>query len=195
MKSLTKVAVIACAALFMLGVRAHSQGGEVFGEVQFEGGTAADRDSGVWIDANYLGLVKELHGSKKVLLPAGPHDISVRQPGYEDSLITIMVQAAQLQTVQVNMHPSPPAQPVDVTSSLNLNVRPGRAAVLIDDQYLGRGSDFARFTRPMPLVPGTHRIKIELSGYRTFETEVSLVAGQTSKIKARLVKDAEDATR
>ena len=32
------------------------------------------------------------------------------------------------------------------------------------------------------------RIKIELPGYRTFETEVSLLAGQKSEVKTELVK-------
>ncbi len=41
------------------------------GEVQFEGDTQIDRDSGVWIDGEYIGYVKELKGDKKVLLLAG----------------------------------------------------------------------------------------------------------------------------
>jgi hypothetical protein len=40
----------------------------------------------------------------------------------------------------------------------------------------------------MAISPGKHRIKIELPGYRTFETEVNLLAGQKSEIKTELVK-------
>jgi hypothetical protein len=40
----------------------------------------------------------------------------------------------------------------------------------------------------MLISPGKHRIKIELPGYRTFETEVNLLAGQKSEIKTALVK-------
>jgi hypothetical protein len=40
----------------------------------------------------------------------------------------------------------------------------------------------------MLLSPGKHRIKIELPGYRTFETEVNLLAGQKSEVKTELIK-------
>jgi hypothetical protein len=38
------------------------------------------------------------------------------------------------------------------------------------------------------IASGKHRIKIELPGYRTFETEVNLLAGQKSEVKTDLVK-------
>ena len=40
----------------------------------------------------------------------------------------------------------------------------------------------------MLLSPGMHRVKIELPGYQTFESDVSLVAGQKSVVKTDLVK-------
>jgi len=40
----------------------------------------------------------------------------------------------------------------------------------------------------MLLSPGTHRIKVELPGYQTFETDVTLVAGQKSSVKTNLAK-------
>ena len=36
--------------------------------------------------------------------------------------------------------------------------------------------------------PGKHRIKVELPGYQTFETEVTLLVGQKSEVKTILVK-------
>jgi hypothetical protein len=38
------------------------------------------------------------------------------------------------------------------------------------------------------IAAGKHRVKIELPGYRTFETEVNLLAGQKSELKTDLVK-------
>ncbi len=40
----------------------------------------------------------------------------------------------------------------------------------------------------LSISPGKHRIKVELPGYRTFETEVSLLVGQKSEVKTELVK-------
>ena len=39
----------------------------------------------------------------------------------------------------------------------------------------------------MLLSPGKHRIKVELPGYRTFETEVNLLPTQKSKVETDLV--------
>ena len=60
--------------LFLLSlgtVQLCAQSSKVMGEVRFEGDTQLDRDSGVWIDGNYVGYVKELKGDKKVLSVAG----------------------------------------------------------------------------------------------------------------------------
>ena len=44
---------------------------QVMGELEFEGKTKLERDSGVWVDGNYVGYLKELKGKKKVLLLPG----------------------------------------------------------------------------------------------------------------------------
>jgi hypothetical protein len=40
----------------------------------------------------------------------------------------------------------------------------------------------------MGVSPGKHRIKIELLGYQTFETEINLLAGQKSEVKTELMR-------
>ncbi len=42
---------------------------DVTGEIQFEGKSHVEKTSGVWVDGAYVGYLKELKGSKKVLLP------------------------------------------------------------------------------------------------------------------------------
>ena len=59
-------------------------GNEVMGEIQFEGKSHIEKTSGVWVDGAYVGYLKELKGSKKVLLLPGEHVITVRQDGYQD---------------------------------------------------------------------------------------------------------------
>jgi hypothetical protein len=52
---------------------------KVMGEIKFGGATKVERESGVWVDGNYVGYMKELKGDKKVLLLPGDHQIAVRQ--------------------------------------------------------------------------------------------------------------------
>ena len=75
-----------------------------------------------------------------------------------------------------------------VTATLKVDIQPTRAAVFIDDAFLGHAGELGGAFHSMLISPGKHRIKIELPGYRTFETEVNLFAGQKSEIKTELVK-------
>ena len=44
---------------------------QVMGEVDFHGATKVEKSSGVWIDGQYVGYLKELKGMKKILLLPG----------------------------------------------------------------------------------------------------------------------------
>jgi hypothetical protein len=161
---------------------------QVMGEVDFQGATKVERTSGVWIDGQYVGYLKELKGSKKILLLPGEHQISVRQSGYSDSSQKIIVEPGQPQLVHITMQKEPGAIMPRVTATLKVNIQPTRAAVFVDDAFLGHAGELGGAFHSMLISPGKHRIKIELPGYRTFETEVNLLAGQKSEIKTELVK-------
>jgi len=165
-----------------------AQSNKVMGEVKFEGKSKVERDSGVWIDGEYVGFLKELKGHKKVLLLPGEHQLEVRQSGYETFARKIVVEPDQVQTVDVAMHLLAGAHAPDVTAILKVTVQPGRAAVFLDGQYIGHASELGGSVHSLLVSPGKHRIKIELPGYRTFETEVNLLQGQKSEVKTELVK-------
>jgi hypothetical protein len=179
--------VVAQFCLIPLVARAGAQN-EIMGEVRFTGARAIERDSGVWVDGQYLGYLKELKGKKKVLLLPGKHEIAVRQSGYDDFSDEIVVEPGQIQMVEVTMKETPRATVPGVTATLKLKVQPARAAVFLDDRFVGHAGEFGGAFRSMLISPGKHRIKIELPGYRTFETEVNLLAGQKTEVKTELVK-------
>ena len=173
---------------FAMAGQALSQSNKVMGEVHFQGASKVERDSGVWIDGEYVGFLKELRGNKKVLLLPGEHQVEVRQSGYGTFARKITVEPGEAQTVQVVMHLVPGAHAPDVTAMLKVTVQPGRAAVFLDDQYIGHASELGGAVHSLSISPGKHRIKVELPGYRTFETEVNLLQGQKSEVKTELVK-------
>lgn len=51
--------------LLMIVAICSAQESKVMGEVRFEGATKVEKDSGVWVDGDYVGFLKELHGTKK----------------------------------------------------------------------------------------------------------------------------------
>lgn len=161
---------------------------DVMGELQFEGKTKVERDSGVWIDGNYVGYLKELNGSKKIMLLPGEHQVTVRQSGYVDFVQKVVVEPGEKRLVVVSLHLAPSATLPEVTATLKLKIKPARAAVFLDGKFVGHAGDFGGAFKSMKISPGKHRVRVELPAYRTFETEVNLLANQESEIKTELVK-------
>jgi hypothetical protein len=169
------------------GTRVTSAQNQVMGELEFEGKTKVEQDSGVWVDGNYVGYLKELKGKKKVLLLPGQHDVVVRQSGYLDFEQKLTVEPGGKSLVTVALQLAPRAVVPDVTATLKLNVKPGRAAVFLDEKYVGHASEFGGKFHSMKISPGKHKIRVELPGYRTFVTDIDLLVNQETEVKTELV--------
>ncbi len=160
---------------------------KVLGEVQLVGKTKADRTSGVWVDGQYIGYVDELKDDKKILLLPGEHEIAVRQSGYTDFAQKVLVEPGKKTILQVVMLKDPRTQFPKVTAQIKLHVTPERAAVFVDDAFVGSVNEFMGVGHGMLVSPGKHRIKIALPGYQAFDTEVSLLPRQKITIKTDLL--------
>lgn len=175
------------ALLFFLPANTYAQN-QVQGQVTFTPATKAERSAGVWIDGQYVGYVDELKDENKVLLLPGEHEISIRLAGYKDLTEKVIVEPKKMLVVKVRLDRDPQAHYSQVTAEVKLEVTPDRAAVFVDDAFVGHAGEFGGAGRGMLVSPGKHRIKIALAGYQTFETDVSLVASQKTQIKTDLVK-------
>src|SRR6202049_1947040 len=160
----------------------------VLGELEFQGASKVEKTSGVWIDGQYVGYLGELKGPKRILLLPGDHELAVRQAGYQDFTEKLTVEPKILLAVPVKMKKETDETYPAVTAQLKVDVQPDRAAVFVDDRFLGHAGELGGAFHSMLLSPGTHRIKVELPGYQSFETDVTLVAGQKSVVKTNLAK-------
>jgi hypothetical protein len=100
---------------------------DVMGEIQFEGKSHVEKTSGVWVDGAYVGYLKELKGSKKVLLLPGEHVITVRQDGYQDFTQKILVQPGQKEVVRVAMEKAPTGPLPRVSATVKIAKRRKKA--------------------------------------------------------------------
>ena len=178
--------LISCMFLALGTAKMAAGQNQVMGELVLEGQTNLERDSGVWIDGNYVGYLKELKGSKKVLLLPGQHEVIVRQSGYDDFVQKVVMEPGEKRLISVTLHLSARATSPDVTATLKLKIKPKRAAVFLDEKYVGHAGEFGGAFRSMKISPGKHRIRVELPGYRTFDTEVNLLADQETEVKTEL---------
>jgi PEGA domain len=185
-------------ALFLLCALALSPAmygeNDVMGEVQFEGKTHVEKTSGVWVDGEYVGYLKELKGSKKVLLLPGEHVITVRQDGYQDFTEHLVLQPGEKQMIRVTMEKAATGPLPTVTATVKIAVNPSRAAVFLDGLFVGHVGEFEGVGRGMRVAPGTHQIRIALPGYQTFETDINPIADQKVEIKTELVKNGAPLT-
>jgi len=161
---------------------------DVMGEVRFTGKSGVEKSSGVWVDGQYVGYLKELKGSKKLLLLPGEHLLAVRQDGYQDFIQKVQIEPHEVMCVLVVMEKATRAKYPDVTATVKVDVKPARAAVFVDGLFVGHVGEFAGVGRGMLIAPGTHEIKIALPGYQTFETQIKPLANQTVEIKTDLQK-------
>ena len=109
----------------------------VLGEVEIQGANKVEKTSGVWVDGQYVGYVKELKGDHKLLLMPGEHTIVVRQSGYGDFTQLVTVEPGMKQVLEVKMSKDPRTHPPQVTAQVKLDVNPDRAAASSITHSLG----------------------------------------------------------
>jgi hypothetical protein len=161
---------------------------QVLGEVVIQGKTKVDKTSGVWVDGQYVGYVKELTGDKKLLLLPGEHEIAVRQAGYIEQVRKVTVEPGKKTVVDVSMQKDPQARfPSGASAEVKLEVTPDRAAVFVDEGYVGTPKEFSGLGRAMIIAPGKHHVRIALAGYQDFTTEINLRPNQKITIKTDLI--------
>src|SRR5215472_15902456 len=166
-----------------------AQSSEILGEIELVGAGKIEKTSGVWVDGQYVGYLKELKGSKKILLLPGTHEISVRQDGYHDFTETIAVRPAQKQTIPVRMVKDPRFIMPSVFSEIKFAVTPTRAAVFVDGYFVGHVAEFNGIAKSLLIAPGHRKISVSLPGYQAFTAEVDLAANQKFEIKTDLLKE------
>ena len=160
---------------------------KVLGEVELVGASKVEKTSGVWVDGQYIGYLSELKGSKKLLLLPGEHAVTVRQGGYLDFTETVTVRAGEKQSIAVKMDKDTRVTLPKVTAEIKLEVKPNRAAVIVDGVFVGHIAEFEGPGKALLVAPGKHKIKISLPGYHDFETEIDLIANQKSTVKTDMV--------
>src|SRR5260370_2080669 len=142
---------------------------QVLGEVKLVGKTKVDKTSGVWIDGQYVGYVKELRDDNKIYLLPGEHEIAVRQSGYSDFTQKVVIEPHKKVVVQVVMLKAPGALLPKVTSQIKLYVSPDRAAVFVDDAFVGNVSEFSGVAHAILVRPRKHPVTIPPPAYHTLQ--------------------------
>ncbi|MBT8445188.1 MAG: PEGA domain-containing protein, partial [Gammaproteobacteria bacterium] len=182
---LSLIVIVACGATM-----AWAGSSDVLAEVRLKPSSKIEKAAGIWVDGQYLGYLKEMKGSKKILLLPGRHQLTARLTGYLDFETEFDVAAGQTREVRVAMRENLTAtypDPKDM-ARVKLKVEPSRAAVFVNDRYVGHVDQFRGFRKSLGLKPGNYKIHITLPGYQPFDTEITLLKQQKYAIETTLQK-------
>ena len=159
------------------------------GELQIITSNETEKDSGVWVDTEYIGYLRDFWGNKKILLTPGEHEIIIRKFGYRDFTQKVQMEAGKVQYLPIMMELDVTTQyPTENTAEIKINAYPPEAAVLLDGKYMGYASQISGIFKTLTVSAGHRHVRLEMQGYRPYETEVDLVAGKTSEVRAPLTK-------
>jgi hypothetical protein len=188
MRAICMMALGGLSGLFWFHTTVYAQD-RIMGQIQFLSTSKAVKTSGVWIDGQYVGYLGELKGMNRLRLMPGDHEISVRQAGYSDFSQNVVIEPRMVVDVRVSMERDPRFTYPDpkTSSEVRLDVQPTRAAVFLDDYFVGTVDEYYGVEHAMLVVPGKHRFKIALPGFKTFETEVILLPHQKFALRTELI--------
>src|SRR5258708_6727687 len=103
----------------------------------------------------------------------------LRDAGATPELLDTVRRLAPQKPAEVKPPPPPPAP------TLAINAKPGEAEVYVDDERRGQtGTDGT--LKLGGLASGSHKLRISLAGFHSFEVNVELSAGQTNTVLAEL---------
>ncbi|MBN2733249.1 MAG: PEGA domain-containing protein [Methanomicrobiaceae archaeon] len=115
---------------------------------------------------------------------AGSHNVRVSAPGYYDWVNNANVVPNSVATVQANLIPLPGQN----IGRIHVSSVPGEAEVYLNGKYMGvTGESGAAESYVLAVNPGTYKVSVEKTGYRDYETTVSVAAGQDLSVHAELV--------
>ena len=178
------LAVVCLSAVSVL----HASDSPILAEVRFHPRGGAEKNAGVWVDGQYVGYVKELNGTKKIMLLPGKHEIIVRQAWYNDYLEKAVLEPVEVNNINLAITKDSRTPSRDDMGELKISATPRRAVVFTDDQFTGHVDEFDGVGKALLLTPGKHHVRIALPGYLPFETMADLRPHQKLKIETELVK-------
>jgi hypothetical protein len=145
--------------------------------------------NGINISSNPGGANVLLDGLKKGFTPislnkiaAGIHIIEIDYPGYITWKSTVDVPESGIKDLSITLTPKSTSSPGWIT----VFSRPDNASVSLDGNYVGR--TLVNSSLNLDTIPsGEHMVALELPGYQSYSTQVSVLPKQVSTIHALLI--------
>lgn len=146
-------------------------------------------DAGVFVDGKYLGPASRFTVSEKYSVAPGEHEVSIRDPRYEDFTTKVTVVAKKKTKVKYTLTPAKPATGPfgllrlggDGPESFMSVAGGDTGAVFLNDRFYGYVDELNNKGSGLLLPPGTYKLKITNSAYDT-EQNVTIEANKKTVV-------------
>jgi len=140
--------------------------------------------AGVFVDGKYVGPASNFRIAKKYSLPAGEHELVLREPRYEEYKTTVRIEAGRTTKVSQSLKPrtliSPPYGRLRTVGFEKF------AAVFVNGGYMGHTDEFNASGQGLLLNPGEYNVSIvSQAGSTVVEQKLTIETDKTFVLSAR----------
>lgn len=146
-----KLTTMAVAALMTLGVASAQQTGKL--KVKVKPGR-----TGVFVDGKYVGPASNLMHARTYTVPAGEHEVVLREPRYQEQSQKVTITAGKTTVVAPGMQAKTLTQPP--YGVLRISGFEKYAPVYVNNQYVGHADEFNASRQGLLLNPGEYEVKV-----------------------------------
>jgi len=140
--------------------------------------------AGVFVDGKYLGPAANFRMSRKYAVPAGEHEVSLKDPRYEEYTTKVTIAPGKTTVLPYTLKPVALAQPP--FGAMKTDGGSKFDAVYINDKYMGHLDEFDGPNEKLLLNPGEYEVKIvPVSGGQAHEETIKIEADRTTVVRAR----------
>ncbi len=169
----------ACFLMLLGGLPVSAQeGGTGYLKVKANPGRA-----GVFVDNKYVGPAANFRIARKYALSAGEHEITLKDPRYEDFSTKVKIEAGKTTTISQALKPETLADPPYGT----LRVEGGSSkfdAVYLNDKFMGHVDEFSNFGQGLLLKPGEYTLKVvSPGGKQELEQKVTIEENKKTTVR------------
>ena len=140
--------------------------------------------TGVFVDGKYLGPAANFRISRKYSLPAGEHELILREPRYEEYKTTIRIEPGK--TTKLSQELTKRPEPRPPFGTLRVDGFDKYAAVFLNGSYVGHADEFDFGSQGLLVNPGEYDIEItSAAGASILKSKVTIREDQIETVRAR----------
>lgn len=175
---ITRVVFIAVCVLSSLGGLCASAQDNGTGYLKVK---ANPNHAGVFIDGKYLGPAANFGMARKYAVPAGEHEVALKDPRSQDFSTKVTITAGKTTTISQTLQPATLASPPFGT----LRVEGGSKfdAVYVNEKFMGHVDEFNNFAQGLLLNPGEYNLKVvSPDGKTELEQKINIQENKTEHV-------------